>query len=1204
MSELLSVASGFQYSVNIAYDLNNDDKLKNFIPTQSAMQLLDEILKSTAISSTERARILIGAYGKGKSHIVLMILSLLLKRDLNLFEKALPKFKEDPRLFQLVQNYYESENKILPVIITGSNTSLTQAFILALQRTLSDNNMLDIMPETNYRAAVSVIERWKIEFPDTFRKFQAAIGVPVEEFIEELDSYSITAYETFEQVYPQLTAGSVFNPFLGFDVVELYESVAKGIKACGYTGIYVVYDEFSKYLEANITEASVSDTKTLQDFAEKCNRSGAVQMHLMLISHKEISNYIDKLPKQKVDGWRGVSERFKHIRLSNNFSQTYEVISSVIQKNKKKWSCFTKAHSNDFDNLIKRYNNHPLFSDNSAELELAVYGCYPLHPVSTFILPRLSERVAQNERTLFTFLSAEGNFTLRSFLDSIPEDSFALLTPDIIYDYFEPLFKKETYGGDIHTQFVITANILTSLLPDSLEAKIVKTISLIYILAQFEKLNPTKEEIVSIYASSFPAEDVNSAIDNLIDNKYVVYLKRSNSYLRLKQSSGEDIHAKISDYAETYAKKMSVKDILNSANFDSYMYPSRYNDERDMTRYFSFVFIDESEVGEKTNWEVKRESYVGDGVIYAIIPQSQETISNLKSKVAKASESSSLSVFIIPKRYYGIEKIAYEYQAAIALRNDTDSDLVLYEEYDVICEDLREVIGQYISGYTHPELYKAEYYYGGSLCKIHRKAALTEKLSDICDRVYGLTPKISNEAVNKDDITSIASNSRSKLITALLRNQLEPNLGLVGTGQDVFIMRTTLVRTGVLKNVDVAPVVNLHPDDPKIENVLSVICDFIKGAHCDEPLSFDVLYERLTSPDGHIGLRKGLIPIYLATVFHEYRQQLVITDKVGQANISADTLLQINAAPNAFFLSYVDWNSNKEELVRNLAQEFSDYIIDSEKDTNTYDYVVSAMKRWMMSLPKYSKECKALPSGKKIDARYITFMRLLRQNGNGHELLFEKMPQVFGYDKNVSVGLSENISAARVFYDGLINRLLQSLADKTKGIFMLPQNLAQANKMSLASTIQDWSESIDSDAFNHLFPDGAEKCLSIFKGVSNDEHTFIARLAKVETGLRVEDWDNNTISQFEQRLLQHKKTVEDYHKVSEKNTVADAASDYQIVFADESGKTINKSFERIETSRRGKLLYNQIEHSLQAMGQSITVQEKRQILIDILKELC
>ena len=87
MSQMISVASGFQYSVNIGYDLNSDEKLKNFIPTKSALKLLEEVLLSTSDSSTERSRILIGAYGKGKSHIVLMILSVLLKRDFSLFEK-------------------------------------------------------------------------------------------------------------------------------------------------------------------------------------------------------------------------------------------------------------------------------------------------------------------------------------------------------------------------------------------------------------------------------------------------------------------------------------------------------------------------------------------------------------------------------------------------------------------------------------------------------------------------------------------------------------------------------------------------------------------------------------------------------------------------------------------------------------------------------------------------------------------------------------------------------------------------------------------------------------------------------------------------------------------------------------------------------------------------------------------------------------
>ena len=52
MSKMISVASGFQYSVNIGYDLSSNEKLKNFIPTKSSLGLLEEILLSTAETST------------------------------------------------------------------------------------------------------------------------------------------------------------------------------------------------------------------------------------------------------------------------------------------------------------------------------------------------------------------------------------------------------------------------------------------------------------------------------------------------------------------------------------------------------------------------------------------------------------------------------------------------------------------------------------------------------------------------------------------------------------------------------------------------------------------------------------------------------------------------------------------------------------------------------------------------------------------------------------------------------------------------------------------------------------------------------------------------------------------------------------------------------------------------------------------------
>lgn len=705
MSKMISVASGFQYSVNIGYDLNNDDKLKNFIPTKSALALLEDILLSTNSTSTERARVLIGAYGKGKSHIVLTILAMLMKRDLGLFRKMMPKIGENPRLHQIVQNYYESNNRILPVIITGSNTSLPQAFLLALQRTLSMNGLLDVMPETNYKAAAKVIERWEKEFPDTYKKLKEIIDMPVKKFVEELQNYSTEAYEKFEKIYPTLTAGSVFNPFLGFDVVDLYEEAVRGLKTKGYTGIYVIYDEFSKFLEANITEASISDTKMLQDFAEKCNRSGEKQMHLMLISHKEIANYIDKLPKQKVDGWRGVSERFKHIHLNNNFMQTYEIIESAIQKKKTIWDKFCEEYQASFRGLYQRYKKHNIFGDVAQEqVEKTVYGCYPLHPVSTFILPRLSERVAQNERTLFTFISAPGNSTLPAFLDKYEDDHFEVITPDLIYDYFEPLFKKEVYGGSIHENYILTELILEKLSDESLEKKIVKTLALVYILEQFEKLRPSKDELISIYSISYTPEEINQAIDNLIEKEYVIYLKRSNNYLRLKQTSGVDIRQKIHDLVEVQSKRITVKETLNNSNFDNFVYPSRYNNEHDMIRFFSFQFIDESEVTENVNWKVKSENIEADGVIYGIIPHSEESIAKLKDIIVSTSNECDRFIFILPRHFSEIEDIVREFNAVSILRDNAADDKVLFDEYEVIYEDLREVISSFMRGYTRPEV--------------------------------------------------------------------------------------------------------------------------------------------------------------------------------------------------------------------------------------------------------------------------------------------------------------------------------------------------------------------------------------------------------------------------------------------------------------------------------------------------------------------
>lgn len=1201
MRDMISVASGFQYSVNIGYDIGADDKLKSFIPTKSSLRLLEDILSSTNPNSTDRARVLIGAYGKGKSHIVLTILSMLMKRDLSLFVKLMPKIMENPRLYQLVQNYYESDNKILPVVVSGSNTSLTQAFLLALQRTLSEHNLISSMPETNYKAAVGVIRRWEKEFPDTLARFHDEIDEPVEHFIDRLENYDVTAYEAFEKIFPTLTAGSVFNPFLGFDVVELYESVAKSIKTKGYSGLYVVYDEFSKFLEANIVNASVSDTKMLQDFAEKCCRSASLQMHLMLISHKEIANYIDKLPKEKTDGWRGVSERFKHIHMNNNFTQTYEIISSVIQHNEPSWSNFCRSHSADFDVLLSRYKNHTMFTDAQGEVDTAIKGCFPLHPVSTFILPRLSERVAQNERTLFTFLSAEGAATLPAFLDNYKND-FSLVTPDRIYDCFEPLFKKEVYAGDIHNTFILTSTILNQIPEGSLGSKIIKTISLIYILQQFERLSPTKEQIIGIYSGSYEVSEIERVISELINDEYVVYIKRSNDYLRLKQTSGVDIQQMIHDLMEIQAGKVTAKSILNSSNIDNYMYPSRYNDEHEMTRYFSFQFISGSEVACDVDWDVKSERVDADGVIYGIIPESESQLNELIKAIKQSSKGFSRYIFAVPKHFRDCDNVVREYAAVMQLREQASDDPVLFDEYEVVFEDLQEVILGFIGAYTHPEKNLSAYYHDGAVLNVYRKAGLTEIMSKICDQVFNLTPIINNESVNKNEITSISQNSRNKVVGSLLRGELESNLGLSGTGQDVSIMRSTLIRTGIWNENGGIPTINLHPADDRIRYMLETIEGFILEARQNGRISFAVLYERLVAPNNHIGLRYGVIPVYVAAVLHNYRQQTVISDRFGALQTNVDVLVQINSDPAGFWLDYLDWNPEKEEYITRLGNAFSDYVVDAERAGNSYDYVANAMHRWYMALPKYSKDSTSRPSGEKLTRRQIEMIKLLRQNTSGSELLFKKLPEAFDYHEEYADAASEIIKT-KVLFDGLLVELKQALIKKTKEAFLPDNDKESKRRNSLLDVVRDWCDQLDPKSFEQLFSDGTDRFLQHLKSATNDEELFISRLAKLATGLRIEDWDKNTEKLFMDSLARFMKTAKDFHSSVVAETINDTSS-YQITFADEEGSSTTRRFEKVEVSPRGKLLFNQISASLDAMGHSISEQEKRQILMEVLKKLC
>lgn len=468
--------------------------------------------------------------------------------------------------------------------------------------------------------------------------------------------------------------------------------------------------------------------------------------------------------------------------------------------------------------------------------------------------------------------------------------------------------------------------------------------------------------------------------------------------------------------------------------------------------------------------------------------------------------------------------------------------------------------------------------------------------------VFSRTPIINNESVNKNELPTVAINSRTKILAGLLANELAPNIRLSGTGQDVSIMRSTLIQTGVLTNVDANPVIQLEPNDERMRDMLTEINDFFtKKAAEKGGASFQTLYDTLTLYENGFGLKYGVIPVYIALVLHICKKNLVILYRGSEVKITPELLNDINENPSDYSVILEDWNDDKAKYMTQLEELFSEYVTEREKSYNSFTYLVMAMNRWYLSLPKYAKETttkfKANGKAEKIESAKRKFTNSLKQlDVNPREFLFETVFDLFGM-KGFTVNIVPIIRDTKEEYDNAVDSLVKELIQSVKTMFSPGKS-----KGSLTSVIKDWYESLNEKTRQYLYSGNENKILELMSNVTNDESSFVQRLAKAVTFLRIDDWNSDTVEVFLRDLQTFKTTIEDFN--NRKKSDSDSSASYEIIFTDASGEKIPKRFDKSDYSAKAKLLLNEMTAHLDEYGQSITEQEKRQILIELLEKLC
>ena len=264
-----------------------------------------------------------------------------------------------------------------------------------------------------------------------------------------------------------------------------------------------------------------------------------------------------------------------------------------------------------------------------------------------------------------------------------------------LYDYFEPLLKKEPYASEIHKLWRLAESALRRVEGNVLGAKIIKVLALIYLVEQFDKLPPTVNIVIDAFrCSGHDEKAVSEMLVELKEKECVVYLKRSNQHLRIKEHSGVDIQASVAAFLEKNRAVLTVQDILNHSAFEICFYPVRYNDENDITRYFDFTFISGAEVLAVADWTARLDNTRADGILYAVVPSNAKEMADVRTVVRGIRHPRLL--FAIPERFVSLKPM---FRIGLCGAKGTD------RRYDPVCrkrimDDLSDIVGMFVAGYT------------------------------------------------------------------------------------------------------------------------------------------------------------------------------------------------------------------------------------------------------------------------------------------------------------------------------------------------------------------------------------------------------------------------------------------------------------------------------------------------------------------------
>ncbi|PDW03277.1 hypothetical protein [Candidatus Viridilinea mediisalina] len=767
LDRLVTVDASFKPAVALPDHFNDPEQnaqlVNSYIPTSQTIEFFAEVAQSMRASSDERARMLHGTFGTGKSDLLLMLCNYVSRSvDDPLMQPFYAKLKRLHEA-QYTTIYQQRANKkpFLVVLLQANAVTPFAGFILhGLEQALKQAGLDDLMLPTRYSAARQKIEAWQDEGHAVLPRFIEALrnneAMELSRLLQELAGPSAgTVFPAFQRAFREAT-GTAFDIYSYAHPHETYRRVAQALCERGsHSGIVVVCDEFTEVLrrlaragDQQSVEVEV-EALGVQDLANASVASGVNQLHFVVatlvgfagVTREESTSGSVKQTIEKAGG------RFKAFALDTQDSA--ELLRGALLRLDKDAVALPNRQRDELIDLARTlWPNKP----KTWLSEMVVEGCFPLHPIVTFALPQINNRVAQTNRTMFLFLKDQeglSGFLAQTTLASSYPDWHNLLTLDWLFDYFFQSIqvrRQEVIDAYNHALQQL-ANVQFD---TTLARRALKVIAFCEVVAP--SLSPTRHLLRQALNLPPGAEQALRDALQVLEQIEAVYPPNDADGAALGAYSlpmpgrvnPMNLRQRVINKAQSMPE-VSVS-FLQAAHPAERIRAEEYNRERGSARELRAKYISLVELNSAARLKDDLNN-ARDGLLWYVIVSSEEKRTEAQSKARELTRRNPRLVVAVPTVPLDVLERFKSYRALQAVQGDESLDSAaksFLQEHGKVGSGFAKPFHEAVAQLREEKLWEW-FYNGASQPNMNLRADAQKLASRVMDAVYPATPKHSLE---------------------------------------------------------------------------------------------------------------------------------------------------------------------------------------------------------------------------------------------------------------------------------------------------------------------------------------------------------------------------------------------------------------------------------------------------------------------------